>query len=381
MVMDIERAETAFRAVDIEVAETIGATALKSEHLATVTVLEPAAPRPKRQRRANSALNTRNYEYDGSTREDRFDTDTISIYLVDIGQFNLMTKEEESALGQRVQDGLKAAAELKAGVHKNGTSAQRNAIRKERDGLDAKAEFTERNLRLVVNTANRYRGITRHLNFEDLVQEGNIGLMRAVDKFDHRKGFKFSTYATFWIRQAIGNAIAESDSTIKVAVNRQDAFHSFRKSQENLLEELGRIPTVEETAAYMGKTAAWVEQVLIDMSIQDGVSLETPIGDERSDSELIDILPDRQDNTEDQVVLKSVYEGVWQALRSIDNEIDRSLVIGRYGLDGKGAKSFKELGEEFGMTYGNARDRIKNLLGGTLIENLLGQGLNGQSID
>ncbi|HEY0614014.1 MAG TPA: sigma-70 family RNA polymerase sigma factor, partial [Candidatus Elarobacter sp.] len=204
--------------------------------------------------------------------------DPVRMYLKEIGRVPLLSMEEERGLAMAIESGEKEAL-------KNGTAD--NAVVYE--GEEAKRKLTEANLRLVVSIAKKYVG--RGMLFLDLIQEGNLGLIRAVEKFDFRKGFKFSTYATWWIRQAITRALADQARTIRIPVHMVETINRLIKVSRQLLQELGRDPTVEEIANEMGLTPEKVREV-IKIS-QEPISLETPIGEEE-DSHLGDFIEDQE---------------------------------------------------------------------------------------
>ena len=216
--------------------------------------------------------------------------DPVRMYLKEIGKVPLLTAAEEIDLAMKIEAGVAATEELER-AEADGVELDRREKRRlgriEQVGLDAKQQLIEANLRLVVSIAKRYVG--RGMLFLDLIQEGNLGLIRAVEKFDYTKGFKFSTYATWWIRQAITRAIADQARTIRIPVHMVETINKLVRIQRQLLQELGREPTPEEIGEEMGLTAERVRE--IQKISQEPVSLETPIGEEE-DSQLGDFIED-----------------------------------------------------------------------------------------
>jgi RNA polymerase primary sigma factor len=280
----------------------------------------------------------------------RLTTDLVSQYLTAIGEYDLLTAEQEVELAQRIEAGDAAAVRLEAGDRRD-KREELELRRKARHGKEAKDAFLTANLRLVVANARRYAN-TSGIDFLDLIQEGNLGLIRAVEKFDWRKGFKFSTYATWWIRQAITRAIADKSRTVRIPVHLHDTLAAVRAAQSSLKAELGRDPHLDEIAEEAGVT---VDKVELALGVADTVSLEQPIGDDGAllgdfieDEEAVD--PVRV--TEDLDVSDSLR-------RSIDRLPEREgrILALRYGfLDGV-PRTLEEIGEEFNLT----RERIRQL--------------------
>lgn len=259
--------------------------------------------------------------------ENFFMNDSVRSYLKDIGHVSLLTAEEEANLGMLIAEG--------------GDKAQ-----------FAREKLTNANLRLVVNIAKRYSN--RGLSFLDLIQEGNIGLMRAVDKYDYSKGYKFSTYATWWIRQAITRAIADQARTIRLPVHMVETSNKVRRIQRELTVVLGRTPTEEEIAENLGMPLAKVIEVL--RTSQDTVSLETPIGEEE-DSSLEEFIEDgNATNPFDAVSNIMLREAVNQVLESL-NEREAQVIRLRFGLDDDRPRTLEEVGQMFGVT----RERIRQI--------------------
>ena len=267
--------------------------------------------------------------------------DPVKMYLKEIGALPLLTSEEEIVLAKTVEAGMRADA----------------APEEKEAALDAKKELADRNLRLVVSIAKKYLG--RGLQFLDLIQEGNLGLLKAVDKFDYTKGYKFSTYATWWIRQAITRAIADQARTIRVPVHMVETINKLNRISRQLLQENGREATNEELAKAMGVSLAKVREV--KKIAQDPISLETPIG-EKEDSHLGDFIPDNDatapDDAAGSILLREQIEELLTGL----TERERQVLELRFGLkDGK-TRTLEEVGKYFDVT----RERIRQIEGKAL---------------
>jgi RNA polymerase primary sigma factor len=266
--------------------------------------------------------------------------DPVRMYLREIGRVPLLSAEEEVKLAQRMERGK--AERLKP-------SPNRRLID---DGEEAQRRLTEANLRLVVSVAKKYIG--RGMSLLDLIQEGNIGLIRAVEKFDYTKGYKFSTYATWWIRQAITRAIADQARTIRIPVHMVETINRLIRISRRLLQDLGREPTSEEIAEQMDITAEKVREI-IKVS-QEPVSLETPIGEE-DDSHLGDFIEDHTAlapaDAASHQLLKEQVEDVLDSL----TERERKVLQLRFGLDDGRSRTLEEVGKEFHVT----RERIRQI--------------------
>ena len=250
--------------------------------------------------------------------------DPVKVYLKEIGRVPLLTPEEEIELAIRIAD----------------------------NDEKAKKRLAEANLRLVVSIAKRYVG--RGMQFLDLIQEGNLGLIKAVDKFDYTKGFKFSTYATWWIRQAITRAIADQARTIRIPVHMVETINKLTREQRILLQELGREPTLEELAERMGVSIERVSE--IQKIAQDPVSLETPIGEEE-DSHLGDFIEDDKTPTaSDSVASTMLKEQIARVLDTLTPREEKVLRL-RYGIDDGRPRTLEEVGKEFNVT----RERIRQI--------------------
>ena len=267
--------------------------------------------------------------------------DPVKMYLKEIGALPLLTSEEEIVLAKTVEAGMRADA----------LPEEKEAAR------EAKRELADRNLRLVVSIAKKYLG--RGLQFLDLIQEGNLGLLKAVDKFDYTKGYKFSTYATWWIRQAITRAIADQARTIRVPVHMVETINKLNRISRQLLQENGREATNEELAKAMGVSLAKVREV--KKIAQDPISLETPIG-EKEDSHLGDFIEDHEaiapDDAAGSILLREQIEELLTGL----TERERQVLELRFGLkDGK-TRTLEEVGKYFDVT----RERIRQIEGKAL---------------
>jgi RNA polymerase primary sigma factor len=280
--------------------------------------------------------------------------DPVRMYLREIGRVALLTAREEVELAMQMeagdeallrQDELRARSELRPVVSRE----LRRVVEK---GDLARRRLIEANLRLVVSVAKKYIG--RGMSLLDLIQEGNIGLIRAVQKFDYRKGYKFSTYATWWIRQAITRAIADQARTIRIPVHMVETINKLARTSRRLLQELGRDPTPDEIGSDLGITADKVRE--IQKVSQEPVSLETPIGEEE-DSHLGDFIPDdgalAPSEAASQQLLKEQVEDV---LASLTGRERRVLQL-RFGLEDGRSRTLEEVGREFGVT----RERIRQI--------------------
>lgn len=269
--------------------------------------------------------------------------DPVKMYLKEIGSMRLLDSDEEIVLAKKVEKGSLPDAT--------------DEDKKEAD--DAKKELADRNLRLVVSIAKKYLG--RGLQFLDLIQEGNLGLLKAVDKFDYTKGYKFSTYATWWIRQAITRAIADQARTIRVPVHMVETINKLNRISRQLLQEKGREATNEELAEAMGISVEKIREV--KKIAQDAISLETPIG-EKEDSHLGDFIEDHEtvapDDAAGSILLREQIEELLQSL----TDRERQVLELRFGLkDGK-TRTLEEVGKYFDVT----RERIRQIEGKALVK-------------
>ncbi len=264
--------------------------------------------------------------------------DPVKMYLKEIGRVNLLTAEEEVAIAKRIEKGLKHPKDAKLVA----------------DGQAAKDELITANLRLVVAIAKKYTG--RGMLFLDLIQEGNMGLIKAVDKFDYRKGFKFSTYATWWIRQAITRAIADQARTIRIPVHMVETINKMTRIQRQLVQELGRDPSAEEIAAKMGSGMSAEKVREIQKIALDPVSLETPIGEE-DDSHLGDFIEDKEALSPDQFANNELLKDEIDLVLSTLTDREEKVLRLRFGLVDGRTRTLEEVGKEFDVT----RERIRQI--------------------
>lgn len=286
--------------------------------------------------------------------------DPVRMYLKEIGKVPLLTAAEEIDLAMKIEAGVAATEELEKAEAEGkelNRRDKRRMTRVEQVGLDAKQALIEANLRLVVSIAKRYVG--RGMLFLDLIQEGNLGLIRAVEKFDYTKGFKFSTYATWWIRQAITRAIADQARTIRIPVHMVETINKLVRIQRQLLQQLGREPTPEEIGAEMDLSAERVRE--IQKISQEPVSLETPIGEEE-DSQLGDFIEDESAVVPpDAASFSMLQEQLGKVLDGLA-ERERKVIALRFGLEDGHPRTLEEVGREFGVT----RERIRQIESKTL---------------
>ena len=278
--------------------------------------------------------------------------DHVKMYLKEIGKVNLLTPEEELSLAKRMADGETAKEQLEEIGEEIDEDTKKQIDLLIADGEKAKKSLAEANLRLVVSIAKRYVG--RGMLFLDLIQEGNLGLIKAVDKFDYTKGYKFSTYATWWIRQAITSAIADQARTIRIPVHMVETINKLVRVSRQLVQELGREPTPEELAKELNMPVDKVRE--ISKISQEPVSLETPIGEEE-DSHLGDFIPDEDAPAPSEaasfVLLKEQLGAVLETLSEREAKVLRL----RFGLDDGRARTLEEVGKEFDVT----RERIRQI--------------------
>lgn len=277
--------------------------------------------------------------------------DPVRTYLKDIGKIRLLTAEEEVELAKKIEEGKEAAKILQTAAEL--TDEERFRLqRKVKEGEKARKKLITSNLRLVVSIAKNYLG--RGLSFLDLIQEGNLGLMKAVEKFDYKKGYKFSTYATWWIRQAITRAIADQARLIRIPVHMVESINKMNKVMKKLAQELKREPTAEEIAAEMGIDVEKVEEMMKISS--EPVSLEQPIGEEE-DSTVGDFVPDeRVPDPVEHAAKKMLREDIKKLLEGL-SERERKVIELRYGLIDGQQRTLEEVGQEFGVT----RERIRQI--------------------
>lgn len=289
-------------------------------------------------------------------------TDTVRMYLKEIGRVPLLTARQEVSLAKRIEAGLEASEKLDAAYEsgeKLDPAEERRLQRIESAGLGAKQHLIEANLRLVISIARRYAG--RGMHFLDIIQEGNLGLIRAVEKFDYTRGFKFSTYATWWIRQAITRSIADQARTIRIPVHMVETINKLVRIQRTLLQELGREPSADEIGERMEMTADRVREIL--KIAQEPVSLETPIGED-ADSQLGDFIEDAEaPKPAEAASFSMLQEQLGLVLGSL-SERERKVIELRFGLTDGHPRTLEEVGREFGVT----RERIRQIEHKTLVK-------------
>lgn len=303
------------------------------------------------------------------TKKRHYTEDSIRLYLQEIGRIRLLRAEEEIELARKIADLLKLERiqdELSDSLDRDPTDQEWAAAVSQEEGSEftlaafrrrlhvgrrAKDKMVQSNLRLVVSIAKKY--MNRGLSFQDLIQEGSLGLIRAAEKFDHEKGYKFSTYATWWIRQAITRAIADQSRTIRLPVHLYETISRIKKTTKLLSQELGRKPTEEEIATRMEMT---IEKLrFIAKSAQLPISLETPIGKEE-DSRLGDFIESDGETPEDQVSKSLLREDLESVLGTLSPR-ERDVLRLRYGLDDGRMKTLEEIGQIFNVT----RERIRQI--------------------
>ena len=339
-------------AVDESVDESLedpsnGAVAAATVVAAAGVVAPPDEEAPRPRRRPPRAPSTDRGE--GGT------SDTVRMYLKEIGRVSLLTAEDERDLAMRIETGVQAQQRLDDGALAD--MDRRICAGAIRDGDEARAELIQANLRLVVSIAKRYVG--RGMALLDLVQEGNLGLMRAVEKFDYTKGFKFSTYATWWIRQAITRAIADQARTIRIPVHMVESMNRVMRIQRQMTQELEREPTTDELAEKTGLSADRVRE--IQRIALDPLSLDSPVGEE-DDSNLADFIEDSGADAPAEVATRRMLaQAVEEALGELSDR-EKEVVKLRFGLIDGQSRTLEEVGKEFGVT----RERIRQIEAKTL---------------
>ena len=284
-------------------------------------------------------------------RVERDEEDLVRLYLSDIGRYPLLTKEDEVRLARAIEDGHAATAELD-GATGLSVGRRRELRSLVRAGTAAERTFVQSNLRLVVSIAKKYQA--SGLPLLDLVQEGNLGLMHAVEKFDWRKGFKFSTYATWWIRQALTRGIANTGRTIRLPVHAGDTLSRLQKARVRLETSLGRPPTLSELAADLEMPEAKVTETL--RFAADTLSLSTPLRED-GDAELGDMVEDRgAESPFDAAAISLLPDEIGRLLSPLD-EREREILRLRFGLDRGEPRTLEEVGEHFNLT----RERIRQI--------------------
>lgn len=278
-------------------------------------------------------------------------SDPVRMYLQEIGRYPLLTPQQEVELAMQVESGLRADEKLTDGIELQPTEKV-FVERQIRQADRARKRFVESNLRLVVSIAKKYVG--RGLSLLDLIQEGNLGLIRAVEKFDYRRGFKFSTYATWWIRQAVTRALADQARTIRVPVHMVETINKLARAQRALMQELGREPTIAEIAAEMEIEPGKVTE--LRRIAQDPVSLQTPLGYEE-DSTLGDFVEDTDAEVPvEAAAFKLLQEYLGLALEGL-NDREREVLIMRFGLGDGRVRTLEQVGTHFKVT----RERVRQI--------------------
>ena len=304
-----------------EIEETVKGSAINPETLADI--YEYCAG--KGITIINDDITAIDHSLESEGGEDVATEDSVRMYLKEIGTIPLLSAEEEMNLAER----------------------------KEQGDERARKRLAEANLRLVVRIAKKYIGRGMHL--QDLIQEGNLGLLKAVEKFDYRKGYKFSTYATWWIRQSITRAIADQARTIRIPVHMVETINRVNRTERQLLQELGREPSIDEIAARMKMSARRVEEIM--KIAQEPVSMETPIGEEE-DSHLGDFLEDDKTLQPEEAVASSfLHEQLMESMKQALTDRERAVIELRYGLNGEAPKTLEEVGKIFKVT----RERIRQI--------------------
>ena len=278
--------------------------------------------------------------------------DPVKDYLKQIGKVALLNAELEVELAKRIEAGLYATEKLNAPKAKFTKEMQYDLKRVQKDGERAKSHLLEANLRLVVSLAKRYTG--RGMQFLDLIQEGNLGLIRAVEKFDYTKGYKFSTYATWWIRQAITRAMADQARTIRIPVHMVEVINKLARVQRQLLQDLGREPTPEELARELDMTPEKVVEV--QKYGREPISLSTPLGED-GDSEFGDLIEDTEAVSPLEAVTAAARKRELERILSTMSEREALILRHRYGLIDGIPKTLDQIGEEIGVT----RERIRQI--------------------
>jgi RNA polymerase sigma factor (sigma-70 family) len=283
-------------------------------------------------------------------RVERDEEDLVRLYLTDIGQYPLLTKDDEVRLAQAIEAGTEAAAELSA--NEVSAARKRGLRRLTRQGEDAERTFVQSNLRLVVSIAKKYQA--SGLPLLDLIQEGNLGLMHAVEKFDWRKGFKFSTYATWWIRQAITRGIANTGRTIRLPVHAGDTLARLQKARARLELKFGRPATLSELSADVEMPEDKVTEAL--RFAAEPLSLSEPLRED-GDAELGDVVEDRSADSPFEVAATALLPDEISRLLAPLDEREREILKLRFGLDRGEPRTLEEVGEHFNLT----RERIRQI--------------------
>ncbi|MGI8528065.1 MAG: RNA polymerase sigma factor [Geodermatophilaceae bacterium] len=288
----------------------------------------------------------------GASTATTVSTDLVRVYLNTIGKTKLLTAEQEVDLAKRIEAGLYAGRLLADSPTTFSSARNRDLKVLARDGAAAKQHLLEANLRLVVSVAKRYTG--HGMAFLDLIQEGNLGLIRAVEKFDYTKGFKFSTYATWWIRQAITRAMADQARTIRIPVHMVEVINKLARVQRQMLQDLGREPTPEELAKELDMTPEKVVEV--QKYGREPISLHTPLGED-GDSEFGDLIEDSEAIVPADAVSFTLLQEQLHAVLDTLSEREAGVVSMRFGLTDGQPKTLDEIGKVYGVT----RERIRQI--------------------
>ena len=291
----------------------------------------------------------------GAMRRDQDGTvspDAVRQYLNEIGQVALLTAEEEVDLAKRISAANHAQRLLDDDSTTLSSDDRRQLQRIVRLGTVARRALTEANLRLVVSVARRY--VVRNLPLIDLIQEGNIGLMRAVEKFDHTKGFKFSTYASWWIRQMIGRAVADQSRTIRIPVHLVEAMNKVRRTERELVQQLGREPSIEELARASDVPVSRVEE--FRRLAVDPASLDAPVGDDGSAS-MSDLIEDTDARAPLEIASQGMLERQLAEVLELLGDRERDILTRRFGLAGQLPQTLDKVGEDLGLT----RERVRQI--------------------
>ncbi|HLM65375.1 MAG TPA: RNA polymerase sigma factor RpoD [Acidimicrobiales bacterium] len=342
---------------DMDTVDEIEASAIGSSNGSGVAAFDPRGRRLSNMLRRRARLDNGRADERGTGT-----SDPVRMYLREIGRVRLLVASEEVELAKRIESGALASMQL-AEAEASGTlgalpaNESQELQRLADDGDLAKSALIQANLRLVVSIAKRYVG--RGMQLLDLIQEGNMGLMRAVEKFDYTKGFKFSTYATWWIRQAITRSIADQARTIRIPVHMVESINRVHRMQRQMVQELEREPTVDELAERVGMTPERVRE--IQRISLDPLSLDSPVGEE-DDSYLGDFIKDESaEEPLDAATRQMLQDAVRDVLDEL-NDREKQVVRLRFGLDDEQARTLEEVGREFGVT----RERIRQIESKTL---------------